>query len=96
MTKIFLTRAYLWRLRNEVPFQQLFRKLRWPHKRVGTQLKFVCPNCSESQSDINPANNLARCFRCERNWNPIDFTITVTQCEFLEAVAQLDGLLPKN
>ena len=94
MTKVFITRAYLVRLRNEVPFQGLFRQLGWSHKRVGTQLRFVCPICSETQTSINPATNLARCFRCERNWNPIDFTMTVTSCEFLEAIAQLDGLLP--
>lgn len=96
MNKVFITRAYLHRLRNEVPFQPLFRQLGWPHKRVGDQLRFVCPVCTESQSSINPATNLARCFRCQRNWNPIDFTMTVTNCEFLEAIAQLEELLPKN
>jgi hypothetical protein len=96
MTKIFVTRAYLHRLRNEVPFQPLFRQLRWPHKRVGNQLRFVCPVCRESQTCVNPATNLARCFRCQRNWNPIDFTITVTNCDFPQAVAQLEPLLPKS
>jgi hypothetical protein len=96
MTKVFVTRAYLHRLRNEVPFQLLFRKLGWSHKRVGIQLRFVCPVCSESQTSINPATNLARCFRCQRNWNPIDFTITVTNCEFLQAIAQLEELLPNK
>jgi DNA primase len=94
MTRVIITRAYLRRLRNEVPFPGLFRKLNWPHKRVGTQLRFVCPSCSEHQTSVNPTTNLARCFRCERNWNPIDFTMTITNCEFLQAVAQLEDLLP--
>lgn len=94
MKKVFITRAYLYRLRNEVPFGPLFRKLGWPHKRVGNQLRFVCPVCGESQTSVNPATNLARCFRCELNWNPIDFTIKATNCEFTQAIAQLEELLP--
>lgn len=94
MKKVFITRAYLYRLRNEVPFGPLFRQLGWPHKRVGNQLRFVCPVCRESQTSVNPATNLARCFRCELNWNPIDFTIKVTSCEFTQAIAQLEELLP--
>jgi hypothetical protein len=35
---------------------------------------------------------LARCFRCQRNWNPIDFTMEVTSMDFLETVAFLEGL----
>jgi DNA primase len=94
--RTILTRDYLWRLRNEIDFGQLFRYLSWPHKRRDGKLSFVCPECSESQTDVNPKTNLARCFRCERNWNPIDFTIEVHRIEFLEAVGQLDGLLPRN
>lgn len=92
--KDFLTRAYLRRLRNEVPLAQLFRQLNWPHKRVGLQLRFVCPRCSETQTSVNHRTNLARCFRCQQNWNPIDFTIAVTDCQFREAIAQLADLLP--
>ena len=94
MTRVVITRAYLYRLRNEVPFPGLFRKLNWPHKRVSTQLRFVCPICNEHQTSVNPATNLARCFRCQRNWNPIDFTMTITNCDFLQAVTQLEDLLP--
>ena len=48
----------------------------WPWKRrADGVIQFVCPECSESQTSVNPKTNLARCFRCERNWNPIDFTM---------------------
>jgi DNA primase len=94
MKRVIITRAYLRRLRNEVPFPGLFRKLNWPHKRVGTQLSFVCPACSEHQTSVNPATNLAHCFHCNRYWNPIDFTMTITNCEFLQALAQIEDLLP--
>ena len=92
--RIILTRAYLRRLRNEIDFSQLFRHLRWPFKRTDGKVVFVCPECSESQSDVNPKTNLARCFRCDKNWNPIDFTIEAYRIEFLEAVGLIQCLLP--
>jgi len=61
---------------------------------VGNQLRFVCPVCQESQTSVNNRTNLARCFRCELNWNPIDFTMTATNCEFRQAVPELEDLLP--
>lgn len=77
------------RLRNEIDFARLFTELRWPHKRRNNQLVFVCPLCSESQSAVNPRTNLARCFRCETNFNPIDFTMAVQACCFVDAVDYL-------
>lgn len=82
------------RLRNEVPFPQLLVSLSWPHKRRERQLVFVCPRCGESQSDLNPRENLVRCFHCQTNFNPIDFTIAARECDFVEAVHFLIGLLP--
>lgn len=92
--RTIITRDYLRRLRNEIDFSQLLRYLRWPHQRTDGKLTFVCPQCNESQTSVNPKTNLARCFRCEKNWNPIDFTMEVYCIEFLEAVGQLDHLLP--
>ncbi len=92
--RTIITRDYLRRLRNEIDFGQLFRYLSWSHKRTDGKLIFVCPQCNESQTSVNPKTNLARCFRCEKNWNPIDFTMEVYRIEFLEAVGQLKNLLP--
>ena len=76
----------LWRLRNEVPFRPLLAKLQWPHKARRGQLTFVCPRCGESRSDLNAQANLLRCFHCQRNFNPIDFTMAARACDFVEAV----------
>lgn len=92
--RTILTRDHLRRLRNEIDFRHLLRYLRWPHACTDGKLTFVCPLCSESQTSVNPKTNLARCFRCEKNWNPIDFTMEVYHIEFLEAVGQLGPLLP--
>ncbi len=91
--RIIITRPHLRRLRNEVDFSHLFRHLRWSFRRTDGKLNFVCPQCSESQTCVNPKTNLARCFRCERNWNPIDFTMEVHRIEFLEAVGLIECLL---
>ena len=86
----------LWQLRNEVPLPQLLATLRWPHKRRNGQLVFVCPRCGESQSDLNPQENLLRCFHCETNFNPIDFTMAARECDFVEAVNYLLALHQAN
>jgi predicted RNA-binding Zn-ribbon protein involved in translation (DUF1610 family) len=81
------------RLRNEVPLPRLLTELRWPHKRRDGQLVFVCPNCGESRSDLNPRENLLRCFHCATNFNPIDFTMLARDCDFIDAVNYLCPML---
>ena len=82
------------RLRNDVSLRQLLAELDWPHRSRGTQLTFVCPRCGESRSDLNPQENLLRCFHCETNFNPIDFLMAARRLEFVDAVRYLQGLLP--
>ena len=85
--------SLLRRLRNEINFARLFAEMHWPHKRRNNQLVFVCPLCRETQSAVNPRTNLARCFHCETNFNPIDFTIAVRHCSFVDAVHYLQPSL---
>ncbi|MGH3514333.1 MAG: CHC2 zinc finger domain-containing protein [Pseudonocardiaceae bacterium] len=82
------------RLRNEIDFAGLFSCLNWPHKRRADQLAFLCPRCRETDSAINPRTNLARCFHCKTNFNPIDFTMKARKCDFVEAVEYLTPFLP--
>ena len=85
MAKRFTDEQLGW-LRNKVPLPHLLRHLQWPHKRRDGQLAFVCPRCGESRSDLNPQENLVRCFYCQTNFNPIDFTMAARDCDFVEAV----------
>jgi DNA primase len=80
---------FLRRLRNHVSWSRLLAKLNWPHKRREGQLAFLCPSCHEYRSAVNPKTNLGRCFHCERNFNPIDITMTIQDCDFVEAVTYL-------
>ena len=85
MAKRFTNEQLRW-LRNEVSLPDLLRHLQWPNKRRDGQLVFVCPRCGESRSDHNPQENLIRCFYCQTNFNPIDFTMAARDCDFVEAV----------
>ena len=84
---------FLRRLRNDISWELLLEQLRWPHKRRQGQLAFLCPCCGEYVSAVNPRTNLGRCFHCETNFNPIDFTMAARDCDFIEAVQYLLPLL---
>lgn len=81
--------AVLRRLRNKIPINGLIRRLDLPWKTRDGQLRFLCPRCREFHTATNPSTNLARCFRCETNFNPIDLVIAVRRVPFLEAVRYL-------
>ena len=83
----------LWRLRNDIRWEPLLGHLDWPHKMREGQLAFLCPLCREYRSAVNPRTNLGRCFHCQTNFNPIDLTIAIQKCDFLDAVAFLKPLL---
>jgi DNA primase len=84
---------FLRRLRNELALPNLFRVLEWPHKRRDGFVRFLCPLCQEFDAAVNPATNLGRCFRCEQNFNPIDFLMQVRGYDFVQAVSYLSAML---
>jgi len=83
----------LWKLRNEIPIAHLIADvLDVPTKISEGYLRFLCPHCREFNSATNPQTNLARCFRCKTNFNPIDFVMALRRSNFLEAVEFLLAL----
>jgi DNA primase len=88
------SRDYLRCIRNDVDIGDLIADvLDLPTKISEDYLRFLCPLCSEFNTAVNPSTNLARCFRCEQNFNPIDMVMTVKGRSFLEAVKFLSSLL---
>lgn len=86
----------LFNLRNAIPIDRLIVDvLNIPHKHSEGYLRFLCPICSEFNSAINPNTNLARCFRCNKNFNPIDLVIADSGLNFRQAVDSLIPLLAK-
>ena len=90
----YFSRRLLYRIRNEIRFERLLAELQWPHKTRDGRLCLLCPECGEFLTVVNPRTNLARCFPCERNFNPIDLTMLANECDFVDAVHLLQSLLP--
>ena len=81
-------------LRNDLPINDLIRlRLKLPWKEREGHLRFLCPLCSEFHTATNPKTNLARCFRCGVNFNPIELVMAVEQCRFVDSVKILAPLL---
>jgi len=87
------SKAMLRRLRNEIPIAPLIDDvLDVPSKISEGYFRFLCPKCSEFITATNPKTNLARCFRCEMNFNTIEMVMIVKHFNFREAVEFLDGI----
>lgn len=92
MTKRY-SKEKLRKLRNDIPISILIKDiLKLPSKFMDGYFCFLCPVCSEFMSATNPKTNLGRCFRCEKNFNPIDMTMIVKNYNFRDAVEYLDGI----
>lgn len=83
--------AYLLRsLRNHIPINTLITDvLCLDLRNTDKLLRFRCPLCNNFHTATNSKTNLARCFDCRKNFNPIDMVMVVTQCGFVEAVEAL-------
>ena len=91
----YFPRHLLYRLRNEIPLERVIADhLNWSCKRREGRFCFVCPRCGESQTAVNARTNLGRCFRCEENFNAIDFVMLATGRDFVAAVEFLTDFLP--
>lgn len=79
-------------LRNGIPIDDVIELyLDIPAKRREGALRFVCPLCREMNTATNPKTNLARCFTCSKNFNPIDIVMVTRKCSFTQAVHQLQN-----
>ena len=85
-----VTKPLLRLLRNEIDIALfLHRGLDIECRIAEGRLRFLCPICQGFNTATNPKTNLARCFACARNFNPIDIVLAVRGGSFLDAVAFL-------
>lgn len=78
------------RLRNNVAVRIVIEiLLQLPHKEVEGVYRFLCPVCGEFETGLNPATNLARCFRCSKNFNPIELVMADRGLSFVQSVKLL-------
>ncbi len=91
------SKAVLRKLRNDIPIDRVIADiLNQPNKVSEGYFRFLCPVCSEFTTAINPKTNLARCFSCQKNFNPIDMVMTVKTYSFIQAVDYLIGISSLN
>ena len=89
-----IPRQTLFRLRNDIHIDFIIADfLRLPCKVSEGFLRFLCPICQELNSATNPKTNLARCFRCKKNFNPIDLVMAEKGISFKDAILLLLPLL---
>ena len=75
------------RLRNEIPVRWVIETLlQLPRKEIEGVYRFLCPLCGEFQTGVNPHRNLGRCFRCWKNFNPIELVMSERGLNFVESV----------
>jgi DNA primase len=92
MTGPRYTPQHLFTLRNHIPIDRLIETISVPSKIQEGRYRFQCPICNEFNTGINPKTNLARCFSCQKNFNTIDFVMTVKGASFIDSVAYLETL----
>jgi hypothetical protein len=87
----------LYLLRNAIPIDRLIQALpALAAKKSEGVFRFLCPLCSGFQTATNPKTNLARCFRCNKNFNTIDLVMQVQNLDFKAAVAALSAFLQRR
>ena len=87
MTKRRFTNHELYALRNDIPIDALIEKaLCIPSRVAEGHFRFLCPLCKEFNTAVKPETNLARCFRCEKNFNTIDLVMIIRKRDFVESV----------
>ena len=90
-----ITRDLLRSIRNDLPMAFTIRQLgnMAPYsKSAEGRFRFQCPHCGEILAAVNPRNNLAHCFGCNKNINNIDLLIKMGY-GFVEAVSLLQKWL---
>ena len=89
-TKQRLSKQQLFLLRNAIPIAYVIEHvLHLPTNCSDGILRFLCPKCQYFLTATNSSTNLARCFRCQINFNPIDIVIASKNISFLNAIQLL-------
>ena len=84
------SKSFLKMLRNEIPINAVIQDLLNLEVQNTDQIfRFRCPQCFNFHTATNPETNLARCFDCQNNFNPIDLLMSVENCSFIDAVESL-------
>ncbi len=88
------SKMLLRKLRNDIPIDRVIADiLKQPSKISEGYFRFLCPVCAEFTTAINQKTNLARCFSCKKNFNPIDMVMSVKMYSFTQATDYLMAVI---
>ena len=88
------SKEFLRMLRNDIPIAILISDLLKMENKVSEgYFRFLCPICSGFNTSTSQKTNLARCYRCEINFNPIDMVMEVKRVGFVDAVEYLNEIV---
>ena len=90
MTKAYFSSDFLRMLRNHVPIDTVIALLNIETRIAHNLFRFKCPLCAKFHTAVKQNTNLARCFECKQNFNPIDMVMIATNSSFIEAVQFLE------
>ena len=86
------TSQFLTYLRNDILIDDVIQLyLNIPSTERYGKIKFTCPLCTNNNTSTNHKTNLARCFDCRKNYNPIDLVIVCKKYSFSQAVDFLEN-----
>ncbi len=84
-------------LRNLIPINTVIKELLSVSSKISDgHFRFLCPLCNEFQTSTNPSTNLARCYHCEKNFNPIDMVMAVKASQFIDSATCLQEVLGRS
>jgi DNA primase len=82
----YFTDDFLRRLRNDININEVIGALGLETRRDTDLFRFRCSLCHGFHTATNPKTNLARCFDCKVNFNPIDLVMETTGSNFIDSV----------
>ena len=89
MTRRFSSRELTF-LRNKIPINHVIETmLSVAAGNKNGAPSFNCPACHSANTSIHTRHNLARCFDCRRNFNPIEFVMHQRHISFVDSVKWL-------
>lgn len=89
MTRRF-SAAELRFFRNRIPIKKVIETLPGLHSQEKNgKLSFACPICGGIETSINAPHNLARCFACQQNFNPVELVMHQLNIGFVNSIKWL-------
>lgn len=73
-------------IRNQINLKSLASHLGIQMKIKDNQRWFVCPKCTKMKASFQKNQNLARCWKCNIRYNPIELVMAHFNMNFREAV----------